>query len=185
MEKSLSKMTLEELWQLFPITLTAPNSAWRQWFLQEKDELVRLLGENICVHHIGSTAIAGIRAKPIVDILVELSDGQALNHAVCILRGSGYLLMNQRDGRASLNKGYTPHGYAERVFHVHLRISGDADELLFRDYLNENGWAAKEYERLKLRLWKQFEHDRDGYTNAKSPFVADILALAKNSDTLA
>lgn len=78
-----------------------------------------------------------------------------------------------------LNKGYTPEGFAERVFHVHLRIAGDNDELYFRDYLNAHPDVAQGYECLKLSLWKEFEHDRDGYTQAKAAFVRKYADLAK------
>ena len=56
---------------------------------------------------------------------------------------------------------------------------GDNDELFFRDYLNEHEEIAKEYEVLKLSLWKEFEHDRDGYTNAKTNFIKKYTNLAK------
>ena len=62
-------------------------------------------------------------------------------------------------------------GFAERVFHLHLRYIGDNDELYFRDYLLNNAAVAKEYERLKLDLQKRYEHDRDAYTSNKSGFV--------------
>jgi GrpB-like predicted nucleotidyltransferase (UPF0157 family) len=57
------------------------------------------------------------------------------------------------------------------VFHLHLRKSGDNDELYFRDYLNAHPKIAKMYEKLKLSRWKQFEHERDGYTESKTTFV--------------
>lgn len=84
----------------------------------------------------------------------------------------------------SFNRGYTENGFADKVYHLHLRFAGDNDELYFRDYLNDNPRIAKEYERLKLSLWHQFEHDRDGYTQAKTEFVkkhtADARILYKN-----
>ena len=67
----------------------------------------------------------------------------------------------------SFNKGYTEEGFAEKVFHLHLRYFGDNDELYFRDYLNERPDIAEKYEQLKLSLWKKYEHDRDGYTEAR------------------
>lgn len=79
----------------------------------------------------------------------------------------------------SLNRGYTENGFAEKVYHLHVRYAGDHDELYFRDYLNEHTRIAKEYEQLKLNLWKKFEHDRDGYTNAKSEFVEKWTSEAK------
>lgn len=75
-------------------------------------------------------------------------------------------------GRASFNKWYTIDGFAGRVFHLHLRYSGDNDELYFRDYLVENPDIAKEYEILKLDLWKRYEHNRDAYTEAKTDMVS-------------
>ena len=79
----------------------------------------------------------------------------------------------------SFNLGYTETGFAEKVFHLHLRLEGDHDELYFRDFLIEYPETAKEYEQLKLSLWKQFEHDRDGYTEAKTAFVRSVTEKAK------
>ena len=79
----------------------------------------------------------------------------------------------------SFNKGYMEEGFADKVYHLHLRYAGDNDEIYFRDYLNAHPEVAKEYETLKLGLWKRFEHDRDGYTAAKSEFVTKYTELAK------
>ena len=87
--------------------------------------------------------------------------------------------MSDRGDRISLNKGYTKNGFAERVFHVHLRLINDNDEIYFRDYLNTFPKIAKEYENLKLTLWKKYEHDRDGYTMVKTNFVTKYTRLAK------
>ena len=62
---------------------------------------------------------------------------------------------------------------------VHIRYVGDNDELYFRDYLNEHPQIAKEYEMLKLQLWKQFEYNRDAYTSAKTEFVRRQTLEAK------
>jgi GrpB-like predicted nucleotidyltransferase (UPF0157 family) len=69
--------------------------------------------------------------------------------------------------------------FAEKVYHVHLRLVGDNDELYFRDYLNAHPQTAKEYEALKLRLWKEFEHDRDACTEAKTEFIKAVTAKAR------
>ena len=70
-------------------------------------------------------------------------------------------------------------GFAERVFHLHLRLLGDNDELYFRDYLLAHPDIAQAYERLKLSLWKQYEYDRDSYTEAKTDFIRRYTELAK------
>ena len=83
--------------------------------------------------------------------------------------------------RISFNRGYTKDGFAEKVFHIHLRYLGDNDELYFRDLLNERPEIAKEYEALKLRSWKRFEHDRDAYTEAKTQFIRKWTSEAKRA----
>ena len=74
MGKKLEEMTREELWQIFPIQLTEHRDCWAQWYREEAQRLRALLsGQPVRrIHHIGSTAVEGIWAKPIVDILVEL-----------------------------------------------------------------------------------------------------------------
>lgn len=88
--------------------------------------------------------------------------------------------MSENSRRLSFNKGYTEKGFAEKVFHLHLRREGDNDELYFRDYLNQFPDTAKEYEKLKLGLWKQYEHNRDSYTDAKTDFVKKYTLIAKD-----
>lgn len=178
MNKKISEMTLEELWQLFPIVLTEYNDRWESFYAEEAAELKKILPNDAIVNHIGSTAIDGIWAKPIVDILVEISG--CLAEVSAVLENNGWTKMSESEKRISFNKGYTESGFAEKVYHLHLRTVGDNDEIYFRDYLIAHPEIAKEYEALKKELWKKFEHDRDGYTEAKSAFVAEYTALAKN-----
>ena len=203
MTKKLSEMTLEELWQLFPIILTEHSNHWRSYYLEEETALKRILPSNAIVNHIGSTAVPGIWAKPIVDILVEVEDEMLDSAAATLVRG-GYIIMSReslevantrshhaaeklaesacvaaRIKRISLNKGYTEQGFANKVFHLHLRQYGDNAEIYFRDYLIAHPEVAKEYESLKLSLWKMYEHNRDAYTQAKTEFVKKYTKLAK------
>lgn len=179
--KSMDEMTLEELWELFPILLAAHDPAWKTQFAQEAALLRGALpAESVArIEHIGSTAVAGIWAKPTVDILVELRPGAARDALVPALSRCGYGCMSQSGARASFQKGYTPQGFAEKVFHLHVRPFGDHDELYFRDYLCAHPEAAKAYEALKLSLWAPFRNDRDGYTAAKADFVREYTARAK------
>ncbi|MDD3919823.1 MAG: GrpB family protein [Eubacteriales bacterium] len=177
MNKPLAKMTLEELWQLFPIQLVEPRACWGEWYRTEKQHLLSFLPDTVEIHHIGSTAIHGLWAKPIVDILLEANpdDHAAIQKQ---LLQNGYLCMAQSEARIDFNKGYTPGGFAEKVFHLHLRKFGDNGELYFRDYLSAHPDVAKAYEALKLSLWKPFEHDRDGYTEGKTAFVREYTQKA-------
>ena len=174
-------MTLEELWELFPISLVAPNAKWRQQYEALEASLAKLLRDCpvVKISHIGSTAVDGIWAKDIVDVLVELSETADLQKASETLQAAGFIVMSTAGERISLNRGYTKDGFADEVCHVHLRRVGDNDELYFRDYLNAHPQTAKEYEALKLRLWQEFEHDRDAYTEGKAEFVNDVTVKAK------
>ena len=179
MSKKLSEMTLEELWQLFPIFLAEHKDCWEKYYAEEAADLKRLLPTGTKITHIGSTAVKGIWAKPIVDILVEVDETVSLSGVGAILQDNGWIKMSETERRMSYNKGYTETGFAEKVYHLHLRYVGDNDEIYFRDYLIMHPEIAKEYEALKFELWKKFEHDRDGYTGAKSEFVKRYTALAK------
>lgn len=180
MSRSLSEMILEELWKLFPIILTEHNEKWNTWYMEEEKRLAGILPQNdIRISHIGSTAISNILAKPIIDILVELPASLPMESVKEILVQNGYICMSEQENRKSFNMGYTSEGFAEKVFHLHLRFWGDNDELYFRDYMNDDPSLAREYEKLKLSLWKKFEHDRDGYTFAKTDFIAKYTDKAK------
>ena len=123
-------------------------------------------------------------AKPIVDILMEVADGASMDAVSRRIEASGWLRMSETKDRISLNRGYTENGFAEKVYHLHLRRRGDADEIAFRDYMVSHPSAAREYEALKLSLWKTYEHDRDGYTEAKSEFVRRYTNVAKSKGTV-
>lgn len=179
MDKKLSEMSLEELWQLFPIFLTEHRVWWKDWYVEEESLLKLVLPLRMRINHIGSTAIHVIWAKAIIDILVEVPTECNLLDVKDILLNNGYMCMTQCVDRISFNKGYTENGFADRVFHLHLRYYGDNDELYFRDYLIEYPDIAKEYEKMKLKLWKEYEHNRNGYTNAKTEFVKKYTEKAK------
>ncbi len=98
-----------------------------------------------------------------------------------ILKEHNYIIMSEKDSRISLNKGYTEDGFAEKVFHIHIRLKGDIDEVYFKDYLIAHHQVAKEYENLKLKLWKEYEYNRDAYTDAKTSFVKIYTDIAKQN----
>lgn len=181
MSKKLFEMTLEELWQLFPIVLTEHMPYWTDWYNEEVELLKSILPSDTVYHHVGSTAIDGIAAKPIIDILIVVGTAELLKQTANVLQQHGYIIMSTSDNRISLNKGYTENGFAEKVFHLHIRLHGDTDEIYFRNYLNAHADVAQEYEQLKLRLSKAYKHNRDAYTDAKTDFVKKYTDLAKKS----
>ncbi|MFO7810912.1 MAG: GrpB family protein [Candidatus Delongbacteria bacterium] len=176
MAKELSEMTLKELWQLFPVVLKEYNDAYPDWYEIEKRRLIDLIGEGdiFRINHIGSSAVKGMLAKPTVDILLELNEEIDLNEISHKISNRGWILMSSQEKPYKsrvFNKGYTKQGFAEKVYHLHVRYAGDWNELYFRDYLNDSKEAAEKYAVLKLELIKKFRDDRDGYTDAKSDFI--------------
>lgn len=181
--KDLKDMSLEELWVLFPIILQEHNPEYKVWYEEEKENLTHILED--CgiyrISHIGSTSVDGLIAKPIVDILFELDNGYDADIVTRLLQGNGWILMARDDpaGILDLNKGYTPNGFAKKVYHLHVKASGDWDELYFRDYLRKYPDVAREYEVLKLELKEKYEHNRDAYTDEKSDFVIEHTQKAR------
>lgn len=171
--KSLKDMTLTELWELFPIVLVSHQEAWANWFIEEK-EFLQTLAPNALISHIGSTAIPEILSKPTVDILMEFSSEKEMQTAANRMENNGYIRMAESFHRISLNKGYTENGYAEKVFHFHLRLAGDNAEIKFRDFLCEHPAIAKKYETLKIELATKYKHNRDAYTEGKTAFIKSL-----------
>ena len=181
MGKDLSKMTLEELWELFPIFLVPHDDQWKDSFNEIEEMLTGLLSDHTVdrISHIGSTAIQGIWAKNIIDVMVEIPQSADMKDIAQILEENGFTVMSAEANRISLNKGYTENGFLDNVYHIHLRYAEDNAELYIRDYMNEHPDVAKQYETLKLQLWKQYEHNRDAYTDAKTDFISKWTAEAR------
>lgn len=182
--KSLSEMSNEELWKLFPIVLKEHNPSYVYWYIEEKENILKLLeGIEIArINHIGSGAVPGLISKPTVDILLEIRNSGDFTELKKRLADSGWLLMSSEykpDLRLVFNKGYTLEGFAGKVFHLHVRRYADWDELYFRDYLLLHKDAVDEYGALKQKLLKRYEHDRDGYTEAKTEFIRKYTQLAR------
>ncbi|MDR1906031.1 MAG: GrpB family protein [Clostridiales bacterium] len=191
--KPVDQITDEERAALFPIVLQEHNPAWKDWYAKEKNILTRLVGVgNIArISHYGSTAVPGLLAKPTIDILLEITDGANVDTLISNLENAGYVCIKQPKVPCSPSpslmflKGYTPLGFAEKVYHIHVRYYGDWDELYFRDYLITHSDIAAEYAALKQKLQKEYEYDRDGYTEAKGEFIKATTEKAKKETEIA
>jgi GrpB-like predicted nucleotidyltransferase (UPF0157 family) len=184
MGKELSEMNLEELWELFPLILKDHNSKYSQWYSEEKHNLLSCFNPNDInrINHIGSSAVKGLISKQTVDILLEIDNSYDIMKTKRTLADNGWILMSvetKPDLKLVFNKGYTPDGFIEKVYHLHVRYLDDWNELYFRDYLQAHDEVAAEYGKLKLHLAEQYKYDRDGYTNAKSDFVLKHTNLAR------
>ncbi|WP_245926547.1 GrpB family protein [Methanospirillum lacunae] len=123
-------------------------------------------------------------AKPTIDILLEVIDGIYKETLITSLMGIGYLYDPQPRNPAPhmmFTKGYTPEGFSGQAFHVHIRYSGDWDELYFRDYLIQHPEVAARYSTLKLELQERDRFDREPYTRGKTEFISTITRIAKKT----
>ena len=151
---------------------------WPKLFELECDRLFGVCDEAVAeVHHVGSTAVPGLAAKPIVDMLVLLH--RYLNDAeIAAISAQGYEYRGEQGiaGRQYFSRTTAP------AVHVHCHLMVDAAEgmrmLYFRDYLRTHSDTARDYEDLKRRLAEQHRFDREAYTEAKTTFIREIEALA-------
>lgn len=180
MTKQLEEMSREELGKLFPVTISPHNPLWANLYATEKNVIEKMIGPSniVRIEHYGSTSIPGIQAKPTIDILLEVYDYVDTEELIEKFAKIGYKYSSQKNNPP-------PHmmfmkGYSEgQAYHVHVRYSGDWDELYFRDYLILHPEVAKEYENLKLKLKEKYEYDREAYTWGKSEFIKEVTEKAK------
>jgi len=98
------------------------------------------------------------------------------------MEAKGYIYVPQESNpqpHFTFYKGYTPKGFKGQAYHIHVRFSGDHDELYFRDYLNKNPKALNEYAKLKEKLKEKYEHNRDLYTEEKTDFIKQATIKAR------
>lgn len=158
------------------IEVTDPNPAWTTAFADEAARLRAALGSQVVdIHHIGSTAIPGIKAKPIIDMLLVVSQVESLDAYDETMRGLGYLPKGEHGipGRRFYIKG----GDEQRSHHLHAFALGSPQigrHLRFRDYLTVHPAEAWEYSQLKARLAAQFPHDIEGYMDGKHGLIQDL-----------
>lgn len=129
------------------------------------------------IHHIGSTAVPGLEAKPIIDILAGVRDLDESRACFEPLARLGY--MHAPYLPDEMHWFCKPHP-SRRTHHLHLvpvHFKRYADELAFRDRLREDPLLAEEYLALKRSLVSRFANDREAYTDAKSGFVSRVLAV--------
>ncbi len=174
-------MTNAELWELFPIILVSYDLNWPRDYDREASALCRAMADDLFrIHHIGSTAVPGLTAKPTIDILMEITTEADPERMKKNVIATGYRLISKADDPEWMfTKGYTETGFVGRTYHLHVRRPGDWDELYFCDYLRDHPEACRDYEKLKTELKARFEHDRDAYTEGKTAFIKNISGLAR------
>jgi len=163
-----------------PIELVDYNPGWPAKFAAEKRLLLGVIQPWLfgSIEHIGSTAIPGLRAKPVIDIMVGVETLPASRGAISVIEGLGY---NYWPYKPELMHWFCKPSDDLRTHHIHLVPLDSAlwrARLAFRDYLRRDASVAAQYVALKERLAAQFRNDREAYTDGKTSFVESIVARA-------
>lgn len=164
------------------VKLASAHDEWAQLFDKEKQLLLDTLGDRmIAIEHVGSTAIPGIPAKPLLDMNVAVTslDDVYIEGFVAPLEKLRYHYMHKFPERRFFAKGLE----AQRTHHLNL-VERDSEEwhnaILFRNYMRSSKRACEEYAVLKEKLADQYADDRASYTKAKEVFIQKIIELARS-----
>jgi GrpB-like predicted nucleotidyltransferase (UPF0157 family) len=156
------------------------DPTWPQNYLAEVAQVSPILGSNlVAAHHIGSTAVPGLGAKPTIDILLIVRALQALDACNTALAVLGYQAKGEH---GILGRRYFSKKEGDRhLFHIHAYAEGHADierHLNFRDYLIAHPAAALDYQILKQGLAAQFREEPAEYTAGKANFIREVESRA-------
>jgi GrpB-like predicted nucleotidyltransferase (UPF0157 family) len=184
LEQRIQRIVREE------VAIVPYDPQWPELFLREKEHLLFCLPGDLIrrIEHFGSTAVPGLAAKPIVDMLVEVADLKATRSKIApILEAQGYDYFWRPtfgdDGPPFyawfIKRDPKSKARTHQIHMVEADFAEHWDRLLFRDYLIEHPQAAREYESLKLRLASACPNDRVAYINGKTDFVVRIMQQAK------
>jgi GrpB-like predicted nucleotidyltransferase (UPF0157 family) len=164
-----------------PIDLVPYDPIWPRHFDEEHARLARVLSRWLegPIEHIGSTAVPGLMAKPVIDIMAGVRDLPSSLDAAAALASLDYVYFPYR---ADVMHWFCKPSPARRTHHLHLvpvQSALWAERLVFRDYLRSSPAVAGEYAALKTSLAAQYRFDREAYTDAKHAFVQSILDRAR------
>lgn len=186
----LSQLTKEEFNALYPVVLVDHNPEWGRLFESEKALILATIDEGLIkrIEHFGSSSIPGIKAKPYIDILIEIEKEMLFNEDLIEQFKTiefQHFKVPERDGidaYMSFGKGYYNDGTKAQIFHIHMCPADNFmwSQIYFRDYLITHPDRLKAYETLKLELASKYKNDRGAYVLGKTSFVKETLDLRKD-----
>ena len=163
------------------VILDSHNLEWQKIFKSEKLILKSIFDDSaVRIEHVGSTAINGISAKPIIDIAVGVKTLNLSKSIIKRLEEAGYIKIQ---GHGDVDRIFFAKGSREnRTHHLHVELYNGIswnNHILFRDYLNSNKEKIIEYETLKKELAAKYYNDRDKYTLGKASFIISVIEMCK------
>lgn len=164
-----------------PIVVVPYDPAWPLSFDAEKSRILDVIQPYVvCVEHIGSTAVAGLAAKPVIDILIGVRSLADAPFFLPPLTSLGYDYIQKHEEVFPERRYLHRLVDGQHTHHLHM-VEPDSNffkvQVAFRDYLRVHPQARDDYADLKFTLARQYRDDREGYTNAKSDFISSILSL--------
>lgn len=166
-----------------PVIIVEYDPQWPNMYEDEKARVLDAIGHAVvAIEHVGSTAVPGLGAKPIIDIMVgipRLADAQQ-----CIepLRSIGYEYVPEYEVQLPERRYFHKGPAGARTHHLHM-VEPTSEfwerHLLFRDFLRAHPEASQHYDALKKELAAKFGPDREGYTEAKTPFIRAVEEKAR------
>lgn len=169
------------------VKLIPYNPKWKKLFEKEKQLFENTFGDVIiAIEHIGSTAIPGIPAKPIIDINIGVKSLEIARTMKKQFENIGYVYRPFIPGHSmeglKFQELYVKGSEKRRTHHAHATVYGNEywkNNLLFRDYLRQNPARAQQYGELKKKLAEKYSYSRGTYTKNKEQFINETLEIAK------
>ena len=163
------------------IEVVSYNSNWKGMYKEESKKIKNVFSDIIIdIHHIGSTAIPGIKAKPVIDILVEVKNIEGVDQYNHKMKELGYEAMGEY---GIPKRRFFRKGENNRTHHIHIFQVGNEEikrHINFKEYLIAHPDKAREYSKLKEKLANKYTYNVENYTNGKSDFIKEIDRKAKS-----
>jgi GrpB-like predicted nucleotidyltransferase (UPF0157 family) len=172
-EAELERQAINESVRVAPY-----DDEWPAQFCAERNRLIPIAPELLAVEHVGSTAVPGLAAKPIIDMMAAVPSMEVADRVVERLCSSGYITSAEFNRSLGDRRWLMRHAGGHRTHHLHLVLASSRhwmECIRFRDALRRDSRLAARYADLKQRLAVQFGSDRDGYGNAKAEFITSAL----------
>jgi GrpB-like predicted nucleotidyltransferase (UPF0157 family) len=188
--KSCVRRLKRKSWKNVPVEICEYDATWLLKFEKQKNDIMKAIGNKVAaIEHIGSTAVPGLGAKPIIDIMVGLQKLGDADDCIEPLKKIGYEYVPELEAeipeRRYFHKG--PSNVPKKHYHLHMvQLDGEfwKRQILFRDYLSTHSDLAQEYFRLKKELAARYRLNREAYTEAKTSFIKSTIAKARSEKSI-
>ena len=170
-----------------PVRIVDYDPQWPIQYEVEKDRIFGVIGHIVvAIEHIGSTAVPGLGAKPIIDIMIAVHHLTDAEKCIESLKSISYEYVPEFEDSFPERRFFWKGPPKARKYHIHMvELTGDfwKRHLLFRDYLRSHPEVARKYHHLKKELAAKHGSDRDAYTDAKTSFIKSVEDKARSSES--